>query len=353
MPELRKASPSHLRTFLCRLSETCEVLVTQGAPGAQCFEPLAHAGEQTDPSGARAVEPLKAFLFPARQAVAAGFSFNLIPPKPKPLCLAGVKACDIRALRLLDEVFLEAGGRSDPYYQRDRSNLLIISADCTEPLNTCFCPVFGGNPWPEEGFDLNLTPLAGQWLIESGSDRGDHLLARHPDLLTQATDPDARARTVQREQIRQGLQAQTAAEGLPHQSRLAGAMAAAWESPLWEEEAQACVECGACNTICPTCHCFLLYDQESSHTFTRFRTWDSCLLKDFARVAGGGNPRPRLWMRLRNRFMKKFDFFPRVAGIYACTGCGRCIDACPAQIDIRRILRKVSNEPRVESLSTG
>ena len=73
----------------------------------------------------------------------------------------------------------------------------------------------------------------------------------------------------------------------------------------------------------------------------RLRIWDSCMIKDFARVAGGANPREKLWMRLRNRFEKKFDFFPKVAGEYACTGCGRCIQACPAKIDIRKVLKKL------------
>ena len=76
---------------------------------------------------------------------------------------------------------------------------------------------------------------------------------------------------------------------------------------------ETCVECGACNTICPTCHCFLLLDQLGDRDLVRYRLWDSCLIKDFAEVAGGANPRPHLWMRLRNRFEKKFDFFPKVS----------------------------------------
>ena len=65
------------------------------------------------------------------------------------------------------------------------------------------------------------------------------------------------------------------------------------------------------------------------------------MIKDFAKVAGNANPRGKLSQRLRNRFEKKFDFFPKVANVYACTGCGRCISACPAKIDIRKVLGKL------------
>jgi predicted aldo/keto reductase-like oxidoreductase len=47
---------------------------------------------------------------------------------------------------------------------------------------------------------------------------------------------------------------------------------------------------------------------------------------------------------LRNRYEKKFEFFPNVLGKIACTGCGRCITGCPAKIDIRRILKNLVKE---------
>jgi ferredoxin len=140
------------------------------------------------------------------------------------------------------------------------------------------------------------------------------------------------------------VRANAAEFGVPSEERLEGAMARNAASPLWAEEAEACVECGACNTVCPTCHCFFLCDQARNGEPSRVRLWDSCLYRDFGRVAGGGNPRARLWMRLRNRFEKKFDFFPQVAGFNACTGCGRCIAACPARIDIRRILKRLTED---------
>ena len=59
-----------------------------------------------------------------------------------------------------------------------------------------------------------------------------------------------------------------------------------FESGLWAEFAEDCVECGACNFICCTCHCFLLADGlDEDGTPARTRLWDACLYKAFARTA--------------------------------------------------------------------
>jgi ferredoxin len=96
--------------------------------------------------------------------------------------------------------------------------------------------------------------------------------------------------------------------------------------------------------MCDTCHCFLLSDDSSSGNARRLRLWDGCLLKNFTKVAGGANPLRLRYMRLRNRYLKKFDFFISNLGYQACCGCGRCIEVCPGKIDIRRILRKLYEE---------
>ena len=180
-------------------------------------------------------------------------------------------------------------------------------------------------------------------MVEVGSAKGEALLNKNRTLIEKAEQALISARDEERSWVVKKIEKNIKSNDIPYQNLFKGMIEKKYESDIWKDEAATCVECGACNTICPTCHCFLLYDQKNQEQMARLRIWDSCMIKDFARVAGGANPRGELWMRLRNRFEKKFDFFPKVADIYACTGCGRCISACPAKIDIRKVLKRLLN----------
>ena len=126
---------------------------------------------------------------------------------------------------------------------------------------------------------------------------------------------------------------------------LAAAVRGAKESGLWGDFAVDCVECGACNFVCCTCHCFQLSDGTVSNGDpARGKQWDSCLLLNFARVAGGANPRAGRAARLRNRFEKKFSYFPEILGRYACDGCGRCTEVCTGNIDIKAVLKRAVDD---------
>ena len=135
-------------------------------------------------------------------------------------------------------------------------------------------------------------------------------MEKNASLFEEATEGSLTERDEQRDRMIKEVERNIEDNALPHQELFKGIIEKNYESALWEDEAKTCVECGACNAICPTCHCFLLYDQKDEERMGRLRTWDSCMLKDFARVAGGANPRPRLWMRLRNRFEKNSIFPP-------------------------------------------
>ena len=288
----------------------------------------------------RAVEPLKSFFFLAREVVAEGFKDEVPGAANKPLAIVGVKACDLKGFKVQDHVFNDHDYK-DPSYLKAREENLIISADCTCAIDTCFCLALGLKPYPQEDFDLNLSQVKGGFVVEPGSKKGEILVSENASLFSNAVKEKVEEKDKQRLEVISAVDKNIKTNEIPNQDSFAGIIEKNYDASIWKDEAQTCVECGACNTICPTCHCFLLYDQKDAKRMARMRIWDSCMIKDYARVAGGANPREKLWMRLRNRFDKKFDFFPKVADIYACTGCGRCISACPAKIDIRKVLNKL------------
>ena len=74
------------------------------------------------------------------------------------------------------------------------------------------------------------------------------------------------------------------------------------------------------------------------------KLWDSCIRQAYAEVAGGANPRKALGDRIKHRLMHKFVYFFDRYGIDMCTGCGRCVDGCVGEMDIRAVLKKLSEE---------
>lgn len=337
---MRHISDSNLGVWLTALRRQYDVYAPVAKGNTRVYASWEDSLSNIVIGEVRAFEPMKAFLFRARQRVADGFSSEVPERGTKPICLVGVKACDLKGLAVLDYVFKDCDD-PDPWYARAREQTLIIAADCTTALDTCFCLALGVKPFPETNFDVLLAAVKSGFVVDIGSEKGKAAVANNASLFSEATPDHLAQRDEQRQCVVRKVEANLAAHSIPMEEAYAGIVEAGYESTVWSQEADTCVECGACNTICPTCHCFLLYDQKSTAHMSRFRIWDSCMIKDFARVAGGANPRPKLWMRLRNRFEKKFDFFPKVAKVYACTGCGRCISACPGKIDIRRVLKRL------------
>jgi heterodisulfide reductase subunit C len=333
-------SKASLEEFLKQLSRNYTVYVPIKRNNERYYAKYPSASNEMVIGEVRSVDPLKTFFSKSREVVAKDFSDQTDAPD-KPIAIFGAKACDLKGMKIQDFVFRNNGG-SDPYYIRQREKNLIISSDCTCAIETCFCLALGVNPFPQEEFDLNLSPISESFIVEIGSEKGKAIMEKHHQLFQKANESLMKEREKKRRLVITEVEKNIQREKIPNQENFHGIIQRNYSSPIWEEEAKTCVECGACTIICPTCHCFLLYDQKSQDSMARMRVWDSCMLKGYARVAGGGNPRPRLWMRLRNRFEKKFDFFPKVNGIYACTGCGRCVSACPAKIDIRHVLKKLA-----------
>lgn len=290
----------------------------------------------------RSVEPLKSYLAFAKEEVARYFSADVAKENNPPICLMGVKSCDLFSLKIQDFVF-EQGEVVDPQYSARRKNTLLISSDCTAFKEACFCLALNILPHPTELFDINLSPVHDGFVVEVASQLGKETIKNYSEYFEAANSEQISGRAQKRSRFIEKMKKALEPKQLAQVKLLQKAVKQGFSKlNYWQELALTCVECGACNFICCTCHCFLLSDGKSEGKFKRFRQWDACLYANFARVAGGANPLKMRSQRLRNRYMKKFDFFPDNLGLYACTGCGRCIECCPAKIDIRKVLRDLT-----------
>jgi sulfhydrogenase subunit beta (sulfur reductase) len=291
----------------------------------------------------RPIEPLKSLVFRPREAFGALLD-DAGPSPEKERIVIGAKGCDISALKIHDYVFLK-NEPVDPYYKELRDKTFLVSCDCAAPCDACFCTAVGEQPYPKEGFDINISPVGTHFLIESGSARGEKLLTDAKGMLQQADASLITERDKNREVVTKKVSDQAAGKGLKKGQNYTNAVKKTLEGKVWNSFAKNCVECGACNFVCCTCHCFILGDGlDEKKVPSRVRKWDSCLLMNFARVAGNANPRKHRAERLYNRFDKKFVYFPGILGKMACDGCGRCAQACTGKIDIREVLAEAINE---------
>ena len=297
-------------------------------PGFYYFDWLDGAEDFTADYVTTTIPPKKAF-FPPEETL---FTFKTNPPELAPVfdefpfVLAGVHPCDLSGIDALDDAYSHPP--AEHRWQANRQRAIIIGMDCL-PDEYCFCTLLGTSSH-RKPCDLFLTPIDRGYLVEVHSQAGESLLngiARF-EALHQDLEKAEQWRRKKGESIVYSLRATV--------GEFADILDKGGLTRVWKEVAGRCYSCGSCNTTCPTCFCFDI-DDEFDLTLTsgvRKRTWDSCQLLDFARVAGGHNFRGDRWQRVRHRWQRKFLYLYRQFGRPYCTGCGRCSRACTADINI-------------------
>jgi len=294
---------------------------------------------------ARGAQSFKGFFLPACESVGryGGQSAGSTAVAADKVALVGVRACELRAQRYLDRVMM-GGDFDDSNYRARREAVTVVSCDCVDCAESCFCTKVGGRPFATDGYDVNLTPIDGGFVADVATDAGRAWMgdAQFPEASAEqlAERDAARARMVDR--IDDQNSAFSFSAGDDAQPSLPDDAQGAWQAFSAD-----CVECAACTHICPTCHCFYLYDQTlGPEQFERVRTWDSCLLGTYHRMAGvggmKGTPRPNLSSRLANRVLHKVSYSPQQYGLLGCVGCGRCVDGCLGAIDIRHVIQELA-----------
>lgn len=294
-------------------------------------------GGDFHPGFAKPIESLKTFFLPPRE--------RLVPePEIRRMAFVGVPACDLRALRILDKA-LKEGEYPDANYVGARDNVFIVSSDCFNPDESCFCILTGGNPWPEDGFDINISPLNDRWVLWAGSEAGEEILSEMLSrrLAVEVDEKDLKLVQKRRKEAVRKLKKFNKKFFESDFSELVKKKFS--EEKVWKQASSNCVECGGCNYICPTCYCVMTEDIGTLRKWVKLRNWDSCQLTGYARVAGGANPRPHLWQRFRHRYACKYIYMPDNFGLLGCVGCGRCIEVCAGSIDMREVITGEAKKP--------
>ena len=244
--------------------------------------------------------------------------------------LIGARPCDVAAAPVLDAVF--SWDYKDEFFLERRRKTTIIGLACTKADDACFCTAVGLSPAETRGSDLFLTPLAaGGYRCDTLTEKGEAVLNQYPQLFTEQGDAP----------LAPLAQPQLGTLDLP---RIKSWLDAHFEDPLWHEIAERCAGCGACAFLCPACHCFDIVDEGTEEKGARRKSWDACGFGKFTNHASGHNPRDEQPQRYRNRIMHKFKYYDDKFGQTLCTGCGRCIRACPVGIDIAAILEEIGNK---------
>ena len=279
----------------------------------------------------RTDDPLKVlFYLPLETVLPANYS------KMKHL-IVGVKECDLEALAILDRALINEDF-IDPSYSFLRDNTYIISSDCMAVGPTCHCTLVGGSPYASGGFDLNISRFDNYYLLTVGSSKGEELLKLmkdHVQLTEESPDNRGIVEKNRRKIVDELKERNREFEAGENYDSLKKS-----DVEKWAGESNQCVGCGGCTNICPTCYCMILNDETKAEEFIKVRSYDSCQLNGYARVAGGATPRPMMYQRFRNRYLCKFLYMKSNFDRLGCVGCGRCIDVCPGKIEFREVIKK-------------
>lgn len=288
----------------------------------------------------------KDFFFPKTEHMVSyelnGQEVKVVDPRKEveDFVIFGVRACDAKGFTAIDNVYLNMDP-VDSYYKNRREHGTVIVLACNTPAKTCFCSTFGidaslaASP---AGGDVSCWLADGKYFFQANTDKGKKFIENAKAALTDSADAAV-------EEVKKDIKAKVEAQPFAHLdlSKFQGKdMLKIFNSKVWDKVSEPCVGCGTCTYVCPTCMCFDVRDFDTGNGVRQIRCWDSCMYNDFTQMAAE-NPRHTQKERSRQRFMHKLMYYPMAhEGMYSCVGCGRCVENCPVNMNIVKVIKAIN-----------
>ena len=339
---MRKCTLANLDKLFAAIAENADLyLPVNDENGAASYKKWEEGTQMSD--ALNTVKSPKDFFFPQSEDLMTfktegkNIEITDIREESKDFVVFGVRACDVRSFDILDRVFIT--DPQDSYYASKREKGVIVSMACTRPTETCFCAAFDIDAAAPKG-DVTTWKTEADLYLQANTEKGEALTALVQDLFTEGGEEEVAA------------QKETTAaiiDKLPYSnldlSRFKPEnLNELFNASEWEEMSEACLGCGTCTFVCPTCQCFDIRDFKTNEGVLRYRCWDSCMYSDFTLMAHG-NSRTTQMQRFRQRFMHKLVYYPsQNDGLYSCVGCGRCVNKCPQNLNIVKVIKTLGGK---------
>jgi sulfhydrogenase subunit beta (sulfur reductase) len=312
--------------------------------GQNAFVPI-ESSEQLDLNYCSTMTSPRCFIYPSVQPLLTidreTNTYTAVDPGPaRTQLIFAMHPCDMHAITVLDRTFL--GPFKDVYYAKRRQETVTVVLNCNKACDKGFCSSMRTGPFLqiEEGFDVLMTAVDGEYVLEAGSERGRELMVGAPGV-----KPASRKHMNEKKRIEQ-----TAAASFTRKLDIVGLpelLMKTFEHPVYKETADArCLGCSNCVLVCPTCFCHKVLDKTDLDlkTVRRSRQWDACQDYNFAEVHEGNFRQPQQ-ARLRQFMTHKLCTWVEQYGCFGCIGCGRCMTWCPTEIDITEMAKEIQRDP--------
>jgi ferredoxin len=247
------------------------------------------------------------------------------------IVLFGIRSCDVKAIDLMDKFYER--DFEDNYYLDKRRKSVIISVACSELYEQCFCTSTRTGPVLDEGFDIQLVPMAGGYIVQIGSEKGLELFEEYKSFF--ADDKKFDAEEFMAKVKNAGLKFDL--DNVYKQLKTEKV-----QELFWDDIAGRCQSCGLCLFLCPTCSCFTVTDKAApSGQRHRVRQWDGCYFRGFTRMAGGNdavrNNQEMVKRKYQHKLLQQIDEFETCG----CVGCGRCNLVCVGNVNWLENIKKI------------